>query len=359
MSTAIENFISDKNFSAAVQECRNTNFTALATLLEHVLQKKSPPAAAKHEDEQLIENSENVIDKNNPPLLEKTTRLMMLTNWTDSRTLCHIWNKMSKGNFTWNAIEMVWEEPADYYVVINCPPTGVTPPLDRTLVFHMEPNMPLHPDKWGAQWANPPVDTVKFAGVHSQHFNNNEWHLSKTWFQLHNETIDKNPELDGVLSAVLSDKYSDPGHIKRVDFTKFLESKGFPVHVYGGNKFQWKEYKGSLPYHAKDEALLPYKYTFNVENQFIRGYYTEKIIDGILAECLTVYFGCPNIRDYFENEAFVWLELSNFEEDYKTLKRMVEEDWHTARLPAIKRMKQRILDEYQFFPRVEKIILSF
>ena len=90
---------------------------------------------------------------------------------------------------------------------------------------------------------------------------------------------------------------------KKVD--KFLEKKGLYIHVYGSNKFLWNQYNGSLPYHKKDEALLPYKYTFNVENNSIKNYCTEKLIDGILSETLVFYSGCYNIREYIDKRAFV------------------------------------------------------
>jgi hypothetical protein len=155
---------------------------------------------------------------------------------------------------------------------------------------------------------------------------------------------------------VLSDKYQDPGHIKRIDFIRFLETKGMEVHVYGGNKFEWKNYKGTLPFQCKDDAMFPYKYVFNAENHEIRNYYTEKLIDGILAECLVFYWGCPNIRDFIDPEAYVKLELDDFEKDFQTIRRAINENWWEKRLPIIQKEKERILNYYQFFPRLERIL---
>ena len=177
-------------------------------------------------------------------------------------------------------------------------------------------------------------------------------------FILSQENIDKNDSLSNVLTTILSDKYLDKGHIKRVDFVKFLEKKGINVDVFGGNRFLWKNYKGSLPYHNKDDSLLPYKYSFNCENHSIKNYCTEKLIDGILSETLTFYSGCYNVKDYIDEKAFVYLELSNFEKDYQTIKKAIEEDWWSQRLPYIKEAKKKILNELQFFPRLHKIINS-
>ena len=113
---------------------------------------------------------------------------------------------------------------------------------------------------------------------------------------------------------------------------------------------------GPLPPHDKNGGLLQYKYTFNAENHSIRNYYTEKLIDGILAECLVFYWGCPNVKDYIDERAYVQLELVDFEKDYQTVQKAINEDWHSQRLPYIREAKKKILDELQFFPRLEKIL---
>jgi len=339
---------------------------------EDVIDERNPPLM---EPEDVIDETnaplmepENVIDETNAPLMEpedKTylmvskpsnkTRVMLLCNWCDSKTLCDTWNKMSHGNYTWNNIQIVWEEPADWHVVINCPPITVFPDTRKTILFQMEPHMAQNAQMWG-DWAKPPADSFKFCGTHAKEYNNNEWHLSKTHSELSVENVVKDEDVARILSTVLSDKYNDPGHVKRIDFVQFLQRKGMDVHVFGGNKYDWKNYKGSPPHHKKDDAMFPYKYVFNAENHEIRNYYSEKLIDGILAECLVFYWGCPNIRDFFDERALVKLELVNFDADFETIKTAIAENWWEKRLPFIRQAKAKILNELQFFPRLEKIL---
>jgi len=369
MSHTVNQYISDNNIIEAISQCMRENQNHLGLLIAKITLEKESTKELITISNQLqqningeklnnveIINAQDEVNEN-PLLIEESNifRVMLYCNWTGSKELCNLWSKMSKGNYTWNNIQIVSEEPADYYVVVNRPPNNIFPDPEKTIIFRMEPCMENHPELWG-DWASPSAKDYKFVGFHNKHFNNNEWHLSKSYSQLVSDSVDKNNELSNILSTVLSDKYKDSGHIKRVDFVKFLESKGMEVHVFGGNKFEWKDYKGALPPHQKDDAMFPYKYTFNVENQDINGYYTEKLIDGILAESLTVYHGCPDIRNYIDERAFVWIELSNFEDDYNKIKQMIEEDWWSQRLPYIKEEKRRILNEKQFFPRLEKII---
>jgi len=320
-------------------------------VLENVMISDPQIPTVEKPEEKILEESVPVV----PVVSANKTRVLLYCNWCSSEELCQLWNKMSQGNYTWNNIQIVWDEPCDLYVVINCPPITIFPDTRKTILFQMEPNMAQNKHMWG-DWGDPPKDSFKYCGTHAVGYNNNEWHLSKSYTELSMEKIRKNEDIAQILSTVLSDKYNDPGHIKRVDFIKFLESKGMNVHVYGGNKFVWKNYKGSLPPHQKDDAMFPYKYVFNAENHEQRNYFTEKLIDGILAECLVFYWGCPNIRDFFDEHALVKLELDNFEKDYETIRRAIDENWWEQRLPYIRQAKQQILNHYQFFPRLERIL---
>jgi hypothetical protein len=366
MTKILDDYLRDNDIYSALKYCLTDNQPHLGLLLAKIFQQDSYSSefynlyidlsnavdnltrdgVSINEGESIAPTSLYCLET----LDTKCTRVKLLCNWTDSKSLCDLWNKMSQGGYRWNNIQIVWEEPADYYVVINCPPFNTSPPPDRTIVFRMEPNMENNPYMWGG-WSEPDSSYL-FVGYHSKHHNNCEWHLSKTYNQLLDIPINKTR----VLSAVLSDKYKDYGHIKRIDFAKFLETKGFSIHVFGGNKFNWKEYKGELPPYEKDNGLFPYKYTLAVENHKIPGYFTEKLIDGILSECLTFYHGCPNIKQFVDERAFVWLELSNYEEDYKKISDAIAGNLWEERLPYIRKAKHEILTKLQFFPRLEAIL---
>lgn len=397
MSQLIEKYISQNNITEALSQCLRENKYYLGLLLCKIykkqisnnpdianlffqinqaisknqkdgliiIEKNYPHITQNNKTDIVINSTEHQLQNNKTDIVidstehqlqnDKTIRVLLLCNWCSSKTLCDIWNKMSKGNYRWNDIEIVWNEPCDYYVVINCPPNNVLVDKKKTILFQMEPYMEKNKIMWG-DWAVPSIKDFKFCGIHSLEYNNNEWHLSKTYQELSDEKVIKDEQIAFILSTVLSDKYKDPGHVKRIDFVKFLETKGLTVDVYGGNKYEWKNYKGSPPYHNKDQAMFPYKYIFNAENHSIRNYYTEKLIDGILAECLVFYWGCPNIYDFFDKNALVLLELSNFEQDFNLIKKSIENNLWEERLPYIKQAKHKILNYRQFFPRLENIL---
>ena len=51
-------------------------------------------------------------------------------------------------------------------------------------------------------------------------------------------------------------------------------------------------------------------------------------------------------------------DLVDFEGSYETMRKAIEENWWDKRLPAIRAMKQKILNEMNMFPRLENIIRS-
>ena len=48
----------------------------------------------------------------------KLIKVLLYCSWCSSKELCDLWNKMSKGNYSWNNIQIVSEEPCDYYCII-------------------------------------------------------------------------------------------------------------------------------------------------------------------------------------------------------------------------------------------------
>jgi hypothetical protein len=303
-------------------------------------------------------------------LQENKIKVMLTCHWTDSKTICKLWHKMSEdGNGVWGDLQIVDSLPADFQVIVNSPLEMQFLPDDRVILFRMEPKMEENGGIWKA-WADPDPDRTRFlfSGYHKNQLNNLEWHLRATFGELMNSSPEKTAT-DSRISTVLSSKFTDPGHKLRVQFAKFIERRfqedargddagAAGIDVFGSNVFSWKKYMGSLPSHEKDAALLPYKYTFNAENHSIDNYCTEKIVDGILSECLTFYWGCPNLETHIDPRAFVRLELVDFEKDYQLILRAVKEDWWSDRIQIIREEKRRILTQLQFFPRVAAIIES-
>jgi GR25 family glycosyltransferase involved in LPS biosynthesis len=285
-----------------------------------------------------------------------TIQVKPLTWWCESKNLCDHYNRQSKGNYTWNNIELTWRDDADYFVIFQCPRQEDFFIPERTIVFQTEAAAEQKPQIWGPQWADPDPGLFLHVRKHRDFPNCPDWHLDLTYLEL---TSGRNIDKTRTLSAIMSSKYSDPGHIRRIDFLKHYEQQPGvpPIDIYGYDNAQgFVSYRGPLPVFCKDEGLLPYRYTFHAENQFLPNYFTEKLVDAILVETLCFYWGCPNLEDLIDGDAFIRLNLDDPEGSVNRIRQAVENDEWSRRLPAIRRAKHRFLESLQFFPTLERIL---
>ena len=190
--------------------------------------------------------------------------------------------------------------------------------------------------------------------------NNVEWHLSTSYTELLSKPIIKDDSLSTIISSVCSSKYEDIGHIKRINFMKYIESRADPyvqLHIYGNdNLHQFHSYNGTI--NEKEDGMFPYKYYFMCENNSEYNYVTEKFWDAILSETLIFYWGCPNLSDYINPFAFVELDMDDFEKSYHIIKEAIQNNLWEQRLPIIRQEKQKILNYYNFFPTLERILFE-
>ena len=278
-----------------------------------------------------------------PSRREPETRVQFLTNWLPDAQFGGYLSKMTQDGRTWNALRIVDSRP-DYTVVVNHP--RGEPDLDpaRTIHLRMEPECVRR--NWGS-WYKP--DATRAVAAYDEH-NAIEWHLSCDYRTL----LASSPAKTKVLSAVVSDFYFLPGHRLRVDFVRgYLDKLPYFDHFGRGDHHQ-ASFRG--PVARKEDGLFPYKYTFAAENCAEPGYFTEKVVDAILSECLVFYWGCPDLERWIAPEAFVRVDLEHPREALSLIERTIAQGAWEARLEHIRREKRKILQELHIFPTLERII---
>jgi len=314
--------------------------------------------------DRIVENKPNTINDNRSlgivskiissiPLVNKPIRVKLMCNWTTGEDLCKCWEKMSKGDGMWNNIHVVSDDKdIDYYVIINKPLSGDKYIPSRTMVFRMEPDTSSG-SQWN-DWYKSKREFMYFFDL-EKYRNNSEWHLGLSYKQLVSSTNVLNKTK--TISSIVSSLYDMDGHKKRIDFLKYCQSRGLEIDVYGrDNIHKFKNHKGSLPYHNKNDGILQYKYTFIAENCSLKNYFTEKLIDAILGECLCFYWGCPNIESFINPNAYIVLDLNDMKKSYDTVLSAISNGEWMKRLPIILKEKKKIINHYSFFPRIEGYI---
>jgi len=263
------------------------------------------------------------------------------------------WRRQFPREGSWGGVRLVSAStdmtPPDYWLVVNHPGAVETPP-DRTLVVQMEPSDGVR--TWG-HWARP--DDRRFAQVRTHEWFPNaiEWHLAASYDDLWTSSPTKSADL----SAVVSSKRRSPGHHFRLDLLHRLESGGVPVDIFGfDNREGFHNYRGSLPPKDKRAGLFPYRYTLAVENCIEHNYFTEKVADALLSECLPFYWGCAELGDHLDPDAFIRLPTDNVDEALQVIRTALANDEWSRRLPAIRRAKRAILDRLQVAPLLARAV---
>lgn len=124
------------------------------------------------------------------------------------------------------------------------------------------------------------------------------------------------PEKKKLISIVTSNQKMMPGHNKRMAVVENLQ-RDFPgvVDVYGRG-FQAVDFKA--------DALEPYMFHICIENSSINDYWTEKISDPILAQCVPIYAGCKNVDKYLGTKGYIKFDVQNYNELKLIIKNIVE-----------------------------------
>ena len=137
------------------------------------------------------------------------------------------------------------------------------------------------------------------------------------WIPLDEQKIHDKTKL---LSIVASAKRYLPGHQLRHDV---MSSIGNKMDIYG---------RCCNYIENKADALRDYKFNICIENLQHPNWFTEKLIDCLRTGTVPIYWGCPNIGDFFNTKGFII--VNTLEEIIDVVNNLTEEDY-TSRLEYI------------------------
>lgn len=133
-------------------------------------------------------------------------------------------------------------------------------------------------------------------------------------------------------SLVASARRDLEGHKLRHEIVEYIRAKKLDFDVMG---------RGYKPFDNKEDGLAPYRYSVVIENIREEDYFTEKIVDACLCETVPIYWGAPNIADYFDTRGMI---ICNNAQDIKAAVETISVSDYETRLKWIK--KNRKAAEY-------------
>lgn len=176
-------------------------------------------------------------------------------------------------------------------------------PLNQHIIaFIIEPYS-INP--WAYEFARDNQNKFTYILSHDKEFNRQipnsiYYPFGGCWIHEEDRKVHQKTKL---ISIIASDKKQTEGHKLRHEIIEKYAS------IYGIDVFG----RGYKPIDNKLEALKDYCYSIVIENEFSKGWFTEKLIDVLQTGTIPIYQGSPDIHDYFDGEkAFV--NLKNIEE---------------------------------------------
>lgn len=199
---------------------------------------------------------------------------------------------------------------ADFWIVF-----GNARPVDRmfvapqnTLLIVQEPEeKKIYPKKYYRQFNNL-VDTHSKSGhprceLHAPCF---DWHVgidhsikAYRYGYQYLVSLPRPHTFKNKISVVCSDARRTKGQIERLEFLEALKGLiGERIDHFG---------RGFNPVRDKMDAIYGYRAHLVLENCSAPHYWTEKLADAYLGWAYPVYYGCPNVLDYFPEQSIAQL----------------------------------------------------
>ena len=153
------------------------------------------------------------------------------------------------------------------------------------------------------------------------------------------------------ISIILSDKDISKGHKKRIEFINKIITLPISKHIdVFGHGFN------AIP--DKWDAIAPYKYHLVLENSVQKDYWSEKLADAFLGFSFPIYYGCPNIYDYFSKNSLSVIDIDRVDEAVNVLQGIIEDNVYDNNMYAIDISRNQVLNQYNIFNLMSEMAIK-
>lgn len=105
---------------------------------------------------------------------------------------------------------------------------------------------------------------------------------------------------------------------------------------------------------CKSAGLLPFKYSIAIENSVQKNYFSEKLTDCYLTWTMPIYYGCPNVGEFFPEDSYILIDSID------TLDQQIEDilgrEISKSDIDAMAHARDLVLNRYGLWPTVDRII---
>jgi hypothetical protein len=173
---------------------------------------------------------------------------------------------------------------------------------------------------------------------------NEKFHVCTWWLQKsYDELTSLKYSPRDLISAVSSDKY--PWRYKYIQEA----TKHNPKIIGRGSPLDGKR----INLEDRTSLLLDSSMSICIENSSQPNYFTEKIIDALLAWCMPLYWGCPNIEDFFPEGSYRLIDIKSPE----MISDLINQPITSAEINAMHEARNLILNKYNIWECIYKTLI--
>jgi len=186
------------------------------------------------------------------------------------------------------------------------------------------------------------------------------YHVSTPWVLKTREQLFVRKTKTKKMSIVTSNKWRH-----RIDLISKINLKtGFlqktEAEIFGKDNLTSKfgaAYKGALRdnWICRASALEDFLFSMAIENSRENNYFSEKLTDCFLMDTMPIYYGCPNIKNFFPEDSMRIIEPQHIEDDQYLLE-VIFRPISERESSALEESKMLVLDRFSVWATIEKYI---
>ena len=150
------------------------------------------------------------------------------------------------------------------------------------------------------------------------------------------------------LSVICSNKRHTENHKLRVEFLNILKNHFKDKLLWFGN--------GINEIENKFEVISNSKYHIVLENDSKYNLISEKLYDSYLGLSFPIYYGAPNVNDYFDINSLSMININDINGSIRTIENVINNNFYDKNINLLNSEKEKVLNEYNMYNRICEII---
>ena len=176
--------------------------------------------------------------------------------------------------------------------------------------------------------------------------NSKQFVFGTSWVDPKKLNLNKQNEI----SFLTSDKNYLPGHLLRQEIYQYLRlNKSI-------NDFKVLNLRSPPRIQSKDVLFEKSKYSIAVENVKVNNFITEKLIDCFVSKTIPIYYGCPNVGNFFNSDGILHFDTLD---ELKKLLHGLTPEFYEQNQKCVEENYQKSLEYVDFHERIKKEIEQY